>query len=82
MTQVNPREGDDDRRADEHGAEQDAEHHDARDRQRTAQDGKDPAGDGGQVSEAGSAGLNEETAAGGADSVPDTPDTSAGDDLG
>jgi hypothetical protein len=35
---------------------------------------------GGQVSEGGSGGLNKETSQGGADGVPNTPDTSHDDD--
>lgn len=42
------------------------------DDQPRTQDGTDQAG--GQVSESGSSSLNAETALGGADSVPDTPD--------
>lgn len=74
MTQLNPRARDDDRPADKH--------HRTQDEQGQGRSGADQAGDDAQVSEAGSGGLNQETAEGGADSVPDTPDTSAGDDLG
>jgi hypothetical protein len=60
--------------------EQDHDQEDRSEQDHDEQDGRDETGTG-QVSEAGSTALNEETAAGGADSVPDTPDTSAGDDL-
>jgi hypothetical protein len=74
MTQVNPRDGDDSRRTDERDQTPGEPRPEAKD--------TDRADDRGQVSEAGSGALNEETTEGGADSVPDTPDTSAGDDLG
>lgn len=80
MTQANPRERDDDRHADDHHTTR-GKHGQGRDEHGEAHDGTEGAGDDAQVSEGGSGALNQETAEGGADSVPDTPDTSAGDDL-